>query len=57
MSTNFETDKESCKPLREKQFHMGVEKSNKDSTKINKGLTMSFYGVEELKELHKRYST
>ena len=57
MSTNFETDKGSCKPLREKQFHMGVEKLNKGSTKITKGLTMPFYGVEELEELHKRYPT
>lgn len=50
-------DKGSCKPLREKQFHMGMEKPNKGSTKINKALIMSFYGAEELGELHQRYAT
>ena len=57
ISTNFEADKGSCKPLREKQSHMGVEKPNKGSTEINKGLIMSFYRVEKLEELHKRYPT
>ena len=57
ISIKFEIDKGSCKALREKQFHMGVAKPNKGSTKINKGLIMSFYGVEELEELHKRYPT
>ena len=56
ISINFEADKESCKSLREKQFHINVKKLNKDSTKINKGLTISFYRVKKLKELHKQYS-
>ena len=56
MSTKFKTDKESCKPLREKQFHISVKTLNKGSTKINKNLTMLFYEVKELEELYKQYS-
>lgn len=50
-------DQGSCKPLREKQSHMDIEKPNKGSIRINKALTMSFYGAKELEELHKRYAT
>ena len=50
-------DRGSCKPLQEKPIHMGIEDPIKGSTKTNKALTMSFYGVEELEELQKRYPT
>lgn len=50
-------DRGSCKLLQEKPIHMRTEDPIKGSTKTNKGLTMSFYGVEELEELRKRYPT